>query len=569
MEASFLKRIYLLLFLLILSFFIVIARAIFIQRFEYDFFSFKAKKQYNVPIKLFSKRGSILDRRQRILAFDLPSYSLYAEPRMMSLEEKERAASMLANILNLDEDYILKRLNKDKAFVWIARRLPLDLKMKVDSLGIKGLGYRTEFARAYPDNKLMCQALGFTNVDRNGISGIELFYDEFLSGLDGVQWLIKDGRQVKMPIGTELVQPRDGLSIELTVDEVIQDITENALRHLVEKYHPDACWAVVMDPFTGEVLAMANWPGFDLNEYSKASDDQMRNRAITDMFEPGSVFKIITATAAIEEGIMDEETEVYCENGAYRVLSHTLHDHHPYKTLTFREVIEKSSNIGTVKVAQKLGKEKLYSYIRKFGFGKKTGIDLPGEVAGSIKPPDKWSGISIAAVPMGQEVGVTSIQLARAVSVIANGGYLVKPYLCAKFLDKDGSVLKNLSSYKKRERIISQDTAERVKEILTGVVERGTGRRAQIKGYRVAGKTGTAQEIVNGKYSNTEFMSSFVGFVPADSPQFVICVTADTRKPFHFGGVVAAPAFREIAEKSLKYLGIAPSKTNEKQAMPQ
>ncbi len=553
------KRIYFVWFFLFLFLGIVVVKLVYIQVLRHDFFIAQAKKQHNVSITIPARRGLIVDRNNRVLAFDTASFSLYAEPRKISDKDKVRIAQELAKLIPLSEDKILSLLKKDRAFVWIKRKLRLDKKEAVDRLGIKGLGWIREYSRFYPDGSLASQVIGFVDIDRKGLAGLELYYDRFLRGQDGRMWLVRDGRRIQIPLDDEsYLLPRDGATLRITIDEVIQNITEDALDWMVERFHPISAWAIVMNPYTGEILAMANRPSFDLNHYSSADVDAMRNRAIADMYEPGSVFKIITASIALEDDVINEDTKIFCENGAYKVVSHILHDYHPYGELTFRQVIEKSSNIGTVKVAQMLGQEALYKGIRGFGFSQKTGIDLPGEIAGSLKPLENWSKISISAIPIGQEIGVTAIQLACAVSVIANGGYWVRPYVGDVLLDNHGVVLKTLHKAR-RYRVISSRTAERMREILKGVVENGTGKRARIEGYAVAGKTGTAQRIIDGRYSNIYFTSSFVGFVPADSPEVVIVVSAQTKKPLHFGGVVAAPTFRKIAVDTLNYLGIAPS----------
>ncbi len=558
------KRIYALWFVFFLLLGLELGRTVYLQVLRHDFFLEQARRQHNVSIVLPAKRGVITDRNKRAFAFDIVSFSLYAQPRSMSSAQKEEVAERLSRILGLSRDKILSRLYKDKAFVWIRRKLDLETKKRIDSLKLPGLGWIREFTRFYPDKSLASHVVGFVNVDRRGMAGVELYYDDFLRGEDGKMYLIRDGRTVTLPLESEgYVSPRSGVNLELTIDKVIQSITESALDWMVEKFKPSSAWAVVMDPFTGQVLAMAVRPTFDPNRFYEVDPETMRNRAITDMYEPGSVFKIITASAALEEGVVSEEEKIFCENGAYRVFSHILHDYHPYGELTFKQVIEKSSNIGTVKVAQRLGKERLYDYILRFGFGRKTGIDLPGETPGSLKKPSFWSKISISAVPIGQEVGVSAIQLACAVSVIANGGYWVQPYVGRALLDWKGFVLKDLSKGKERRRVISPLTASRLREIMKAVVETGTGRRAQLEGFSVAGKTGTAQRIVDGRYSNVYFNSSFVGFVPGEDPEVVIVVSARTKKPFHFGGVVCAPTFKRIAQDVLNYLGIAPTASRE------
>jgi cell division protein FtsI (penicillin-binding protein 3) len=318
-------------------------------------------------------------------------------------------------------------------------------------------------------------------------------------------------------------------------------------------YRAKAASIVVMNPHTGAILALANRPTFDLNEQQGVSKERLRNRAICDLFEPGSVFKIVTASAALEENKVSEEIKFFCENGSYRVANHILHDHHPHGWLTFQEVIEQSSNIGTTKVAQLLGGELIYRYARLFGFGAKLGINLPGEIAGMIKVPRFWSKTSIGAIPIGQEVGVTSLQLASAVSAIANGGQLMKPYIIKEIRDKYGQPIKSFSPAMIN-KVISLDTAARMRKILTGVVEGGTGKLAKIPDVVIAGKTGTAQKLEpNGTYSHSKFIASFIGFAPAADPLVTIVVTVDEPRPYYFGGVVAAPVFKNVAADILKY----------------
>jgi cell division protein FtsI (penicillin-binding protein 3) len=351
-----------------------------------------------------------------------------------------------------------------------------------------------------------------------------------------------------------MVLPRDGNDIVLTIDQVIQYIAERELDKAYKTYHAKGASIIVMDPHTGKILALANRPTYDLNEHSNVSKDQTRDRAICDLFEPGSVFKIVTASAALEEKRVNEEDKFFCENGSYRVANHILHDHKPHGWLTFREVIEESSNIGTTKVAQLLGPNTVYKYVRLFGFGSKLGIDLPGEISGMIKEPRFWSKTSIGAIPIGQEVGVTALQLASAMSAIANGGQLMRPFVIEEIRDKQGKVIKKTSPVLIR-KVISLDTAARVTKMLTGAVEEGTGRMAQIPGFTSAGKTGTAQKLeTNGAYSHSKFVASFIGFAPAEDPLVTIVVSVDEPHPYYFGGVVAAPVFRNVAADVIRYM---------------
>jgi cell division protein FtsI (penicillin-binding protein 3) len=322
-----------------------------------------------------------------------------------------------------------------------------------------------------------------------------------------------------------------------------------------------------MNPHTGEILALANRPTFDLNNSKDASADIRRNRAITDIFEPGSAFKIVATAAAIEENKVNEEDRFFCENGTYRVANHILHDHRPHGWLTFREVIEQSSNIGTTKVAQILGMETLHRYVKLFGFGSKLGIDLAGETQGMVKDPRLCSKTSIGAVPIGHEVGVSALQLTSAISVIANGGLLMKPYVLKEVRDKHGEEIKAFPPVMIH-GAISPDTANRVKEILVRAVENGTGKLAAIPGFRVAGKTGTAQKLgPDGRYTHDKYVATFIGFVPADDPIIAVCVVVDEPRPYYFGGVVCAPVFKRLATDVLRYLRINPMQEKDRQGL--
>ena len=365
---------------------------------------------------------------------------------------------------------------------------------------------------------------------------------------------LRDARQKKLDLSEKMVSPKDGYDVILTMDEVIQYVAERELDKAVKQFHAKGGSIVVLNPHTGAILALANRPTFDLNEYNLVDKDAWRNRAVCDLFEPGSVFKIVTASGALEENKVKESDRFFCENGSYSFAGHVLHDHRSHGTLTFQEVIEQSSNIGTSKVAQLLGPDLLYRYIKLFGFGAKSGIDLPGEIPGMTREPRFWSKLSLATIPMGQEVGVTALQLVDAVSVIANGGQLMKPYIISEIRDKYGEPIKTFGPCLVH-KVISLETSERVKKILQGVVDSGTGKLAKINGLTAAGKTGTAQKLEpNGTYSHDRFMASFIGFAPVEDPMVAIAVIIDEPHPYYFGGVVSAPVFKVVAADSIRYL---------------
>jgi cell division protein FtsI (penicillin-binding protein 3) len=538
-----------------------IARLLFIQLFRSSYLAGIAKKQQNLFVELEPTRGGIYDSNSRPLAINLPVDSLYASANEISVKDKEIAIKKLAVILGLDSSYLRDRLFRKKSFIWIARKITPQQAQSVRSLNIKGLGFLKESKRSYPNDYLASHILGFAGLDNTGLEGLEGYCDKYLIGEPGWAIFLRDARQKRLGIWKKMVLPKDGFNLVLTIDQVIQYIAERELAKAFKTYHAKGASIVILDPHTGKILALANQPTYDINNYSRADKDSVRNRAICDLFEPGSVFKIVTAAAAIEENRVKEDDKFFCENGSYKVAGHILHDHRPHGWLTFRQIIEESSNIGTTKIAQILGAQTIFNYIELFGFGVKSGVDLPGEISGSIKEPRLWSKVSIGAIPIGQEVGVTALQLASAISVIANGGQLMKPYILEEVRDKYGQKIKKFSPTLVR-KVVSLDTAQRVKEMLVGVVEEGTGKLAKIEGMDAAGKTGTAQKLEpNGAYSHGKFMASFIGFAPASDPLVAIVVVVDEPRPYYFGGVVAAPVFKNVARDTIRYLRSKESST--------
>lgn len=533
-------------------FLLCIARLFYIQFFRSSYLASIARKQHNLFVELEPRRGAIYDSNRKPQAFNIPADSLYASPN--EIKDKESAVRALAAILNLKPDYLRERLDRKKSFIWLARKITPEQSSEIKKLKIKGLGFLKESKRSYPNGYLASHVIGFAGTDNTGLEDTEAYYDRYLRGEAGWAVFLRDARQKRLDLWDSMVLPKDGYDVVLTIDEVIQFIAERELDKAYKAHHAKGASIIVMDPHTGAILAMANRPTYDLNDHNSASKDQMRNRSICDLFEPGSVFKIVTASAALEENKVSEEDKFFCENGEYRVANHILHDHQKHGWLTFRQVIEESSNIGTTKVAQILGPDTVYRYARLFGFAVKSGIDLPGEISGSLKEARFWSKTSIGAVPIGQEVGVTALQLANAISVIANDGVLMKPYIVKEVRDRHGVTLKKFFPAQVR-RAISEETSLRMKKILTGVVEEGTGKLAKPISYTAAGKTGTAQKLeANGAYSHDEFVGSFIGFAPAEDPKVAIVVTIDSPHPYYFGGVVAAPVFKNVATDVIRYL---------------
>jgi len=542
-------------FLLFFIFFaLCVARLLYIQFFRSEYLSGIARKQHYIPVDLEPRRGTIYDSGLKPQAVNLPCDSLYAAPNNLTEKEKDDIIRSLQPVLNCENSYLKSRLARKKAFVWLGRKISSEQSEALKKLNLKGVGTIKESKRCYPNGYLACQAIGFAGMDNNGLEGMELYYDKYLKGQPGMAIMLRDARSKKLDIYQNMEAPKDGFDLVLTIDEVIQYIAERELDKAYQTYHAKGASIVVLNPRTGEILAIANRPSFDMNRHANVSKDQIRNRSVCDIFEPGSVFKIITASAVIEEKAVNEEDKFFCENGEYKVAGRTLHDHRSHGWLTFREVIEQSSNIGTCKAAQKVGAEKLAHYIKLFGFGAKSGVDMPGEVSGIVRNLKVWTKGSMYSVPMGQEIGVTALQLVSAISVIANNGVLMKPYIVKEIRDKQGELIKSFSPVTVR-KVISPETAARVKKILIGVIENGTGTLAKTPDFTAGGKTGTAQKLeANGRYSHSKFMATFIGFAPAEDPAIAVVVTVDEPRGSYFGGVVSAPVFKNLVNDVLRYL---------------
>jgi cell division protein FtsI (penicillin-binding protein 3) len=529
------------------------AKLVLIQIFKSAHLASLADKQHNYFIELEPIRGTIFDRNLRPLAFNVSVPSLFANPKAMTSADKEKVLNQLPSILHVSRGFLEDRLSRNKYFVWIERKISKEAMERIEALRIKGLGFRKESKRFYPNRELSAHVIGFAGQDNRGLEGLELFYDHQLKGHPGQIQILRDARQRELMIEKLYIAPQDGLDIVLTIDETIQYIAEQSLFAAVKEFNAKAGTVIVMDVTTGEILALANYPSYDLDNVGKSDVASRTNRAVSFVYEPGSVFKIVAAAAALEEGKFKESDIIFCENGEYKIANHILHDHNPHGKLTFKEVFELSSNIGVAKIAQKLGPDTIYRYAQRFRFGQLTGINLRGEVAGMLKPTSQWSKTSIGAIPIGHEVTATPVQLVTALASIANDGVIMKPHVVKEIRDKNGEVIQQFLPTVV-DRVVSVETARRVKEILKGAVETGTGKKAQIKGIEVAGKTGTAQKIENGVYSHSSYYATFMGFAPVESPKLAAIVVFDDPRPRYFGGTVSAPVFKEVVEKSLKYL---------------
>ncbi len=543
-----------LLFTLIPLFLALLIRLFYLQILGFSEFSGIAAKQHNRVFKTEPRRGAIFGRRMEPMAINLEAASVYCDPRRIS--DKENTAVVLSKVLKVEASLLLEKFNKDKAFAWLKRKVSDEDAKVVEQLGIRGVYLLNECKRSYPNDNLASQVIGFVGVDNDGLEGLELSFDERLKGRPGYSYMVKDAKRRTVFFDKKRsLPPQNGFNLVLTMDSVIQCIVEEELREMVRTSHASSASCVVMDPFSGAILALANYPDYNLNDFSKTPRSVMANTAISGVYEPGSVFKIVTASAALNEAKAGLDDSIYCEKGEYRIGGRVLHDFHRFGTLSFREVISKSSNIGTVKIAHKLGKEKLFEYIKKFGFGEKTGIDLPGEARGISRPPAKWSRSDITTIPIGQGIAVTPLQLVRAVSVIANGGYLVQPYIVDHITTWDGVICERSRPGPGR-RVLKETTSAQMKKILRSVITEGTGRRAESKLYEMCGKTGTAQVASpRGGYYPDKYAATFLGFAPMELPAISVVVVAHDPHPVYFGGSVAGPVFKRISERVLQYLG--------------
>ena len=513
---------------------------------------YKADRPYVRRITLEARRGEIFDADGKRLATNVSAYSYYvADPSEVS--RPTEVAARFARIGGESQSEILNRLRRGYSFTWLLRKADYRLDREIRAWNLRGVRPLIETTRHYPFGPLAGQILGYTDVDNKGIEGLELGREADLRGEPGWMAFRVDARGRRFPeIGNPVVDPRDGNKITLTLYAELQAIVEEELSDTVQRFSAESGQAVMMDPRTGAILAMANVPLCDPNRPGRTPTWTRKNRTITDSYEPGSIFKIVTATAALEEHIVRPEDRIFCEYGRFRVAGRIIHDVHKYGWLTFQEVIEYSSNIGTIKVAQKVGASRLYKTGRAFGFGYETGIELPGEVKGTFRDPSSWSKLSLAAIAIGQEVSVTALQMAAAYGAVANGGVLMRPWIVRAVVDPQGNTVRALKPEAIR-RVMSPETARTLTQFLQGAVERGTGENAQVEGVQVAGKTGTAQKSVEGGrgYAPGQFVSSFVGFLPAEDPKILCLVTVDTPRGVYYGSQVAAPTFKRIMDRVL------------------
>lgn len=534
------------------------ARLYFLQIDQHSFFQEKADKQHLINLKKNAKRGRIVDRKYRDLAITIPCKTVYADP--LFIKNSSKTATVLASLLKLNSTVLKEKFKVKKRFVYIKRKISKEESEKVRELNLDGIFLMDDTKRVYPGGTLLSHVLGFVNIDGQGLEGVERVYNKYLSGKPGWSLGERDGfRREVVPLRHQTVPAQDGMDLVLTIDMAIQVMVESQLEQLVDQYDPMSASIIVMEPQNGELLALANYPTFDPNHAGQYKAQSRRNRAITDVFEPGSTFKPFIVAAGLNENKIHLEDVYFCENGSYQIGRHTLHDAHSYGSLTVRRIIERSSNIGMSKIGSDIGAYQIHAYLRKLGFGKVTDVGMDAESSGILHPTKRWSKLSISAISMGQEVAVTALQLIQGYCAFANGGYLVKPKLVKKIMGQDGRIIMK-DDLMEPKKVYSEEVAREISDALTGVVsETGTAPKAALNGYAIAGKTGTAQKASpSGGYAKSKYVSSFIGFLPVQNAKAVILVVVNEPKKAHYGGTVAAPYFKEIASRLVHYMEIPP-----------
>jgi len=534
----------------------VFGRVAYLQLFRHGEYLARASRQQRRVIEITPKRGAIYDRNMHPLAMSVPVQSAFAIPS--EIKDAAMATRLLSGVLGIPSEVIREKLAVGGTFVWIQRKLPPEKAEAVKSLNLKGVYFQEENQRYYPKREMAAHVLGFVDVDEKGLGGIEHEYDNLIRGKSEKIVVMADARQ-RWFDGGEAQRDR-GASVILTLDEKIQYIAERELAVAIEKTHAPAGTVIVQDPNSGAILALANWPKFNPNAATDAQAESRMDRAISAIYEPGSTFKLVTLAAAFDQGLIRADEVFNCENGSVLVAGHRIHDHKAYGMLTVADILANSSDVGAIKIALRLGSPKFYEYIRSFGFGTPTGIDLPGESRGLVQRLEHWGSFSIGSISMGQEVGVTPLQMVTAVSAMANGGLLYKPHVVQQmqrgdqFLALDGP-----TPFAEPKRAIRPETAATLRRLMEGVILNGTGKSARLDGWTAAGKTGTAQKIdpATGRYSARNVIASFTGFSPINNPAVTILVSIDSPAGYpHDGATVAAPVFKRIAEQVLPYLDV-------------
>ncbi len=548
------RRLYLLTGILVLWLLAIGLRLVYLQVVRYGDFSQQARRQQQRSIEVAPKRGIIYDRNGHELAMSVQVDSVFAVPS--EIPDPQSTAALLAKVLKLDATDILARMKSSRAFCWVARKVDAESSARVRALNLRGIYFQKESKRFYPKRELAAQVLGYVGVDDDGLGGLEREYDKELRGRPGKMLISVDAK--RRWFGRVERQPDSGRSLVLTIDEKIQYIAEREIERAMQETHAEAATIIVQNPHTGEVLALANRPTFNPNVFDKVAAASLKNRAVSDIYEPGSTFKIVTIAAALEEKLTRPEEMIDCQEGAIVLNGLRIRDHLKFGMLSVSDVIAHSSDVGAIKVGLRLGDERFDHYIRAFGFGSQTGIELPGETRGIYRPLSRWSKVSIGAISMGQEIGISAVQLADMVSTIANEGLFTPARIVAGSAPSNGP-LQNVSYHVPRQRrVLSPLTALEMKKMMEGVVLRGTGRKALLDGYTSAGKTGTAQKVdpATGAYSKTKYVGSFAGFAPVNTPALTVVVILDSAQGLHQGGQVAAPVWARVMQQTLAYLNV-------------
>lgn len=553
----------------VLGLLVVAARLAIVQVFSHGQYEKIAKGQMENRLVLPAQRGNILDRNGQVLATDLIYYSLAVRPQLLA--NPEANARKIADLIQQSRNSVLQKVRTNKPFVYLAHRLTPETAEKIRALKLQGVILEKKFSRYYPYGQSGAHLLGYCDFDNHAKAGLEMGYDEFLKGTPGWSIYLRDALGNQFPnLDFPASQPVNGMHIETTIDVVYQGILEEEVKKAVEAHQAGSGSAILMNPLSGEVLGMANYPGYNPNEYNRYSMERYLNRAITDLYEPGSTFKMISLALCVEQLHLNMQNEViFCENGSYPLAQKVIKDHHRFGNLTARQVFENSSNIGVIKLSKRFQAPVFYRYARDFGFGAPTGIDLPAEAAGILHKPADYSRHSLSFMSIGYEVAVTPLQIASAYAAVANGGLLMQPYLVRRATDAKGKVHKENRPRPIRQ-VVSPETARQMNIILRGVVENGTGKNARIEGISIGGKTGTAQKLDRNTntFSSNSHIASFVGFFPVEAPRFVLLVVINNPRLGYYGSQVAAPAFRNIAQRiiGLPQKGLPPEPQEKKSA---
>jgi len=546
------SRLYILAAVLILWCGAICLRLVYLQIFRYGSFEQRAQHQQQRTVEVSARRGIIYDRAGRELAMSVSVDSAFAVPT--EIPDLAGTISLISRITKSDPRELLARCKAAKTFCWVARKADAETAQRIRSLNLRGIYFQKESKRFYPKGELAAQVIGYVGTDDEGLSGIEREYDEKLRGRPGEMLISVDAR--RKWFGSVEKQPEPGQNVVLTIDQQIQYIAERELDTAMEQTHAISGTVIVENPRTGEILALANRPTFNPNLTREITPDRLKNHAVSDVYEPGSTFKLVTISAALEEKLTTPNEVFDCQMGSIVINGMRIHDSRPHGRLPVSDILAESSDVGSIKIGMRLGDDRFYKYIRGFGFGQQTGIELPGETRGLTKPPSRWSKVSFAAISMGQEIGITPLQLVGLVSTMANDGVRVVPRIVAATTQPLSTPRTITFQAKEQERVISSLTAAQMRQMMQAVVLHGTGTKAMLEGYSTAGKTGTAQKVdpATHAYSHTKYVASFAGFAPINNPAITVAVILDSAVGLHQGGQVSAPVFRRVAQQVLEYL---------------